>query len=515
MADTSNYNSTRCPKCFQKLTQWLHHDPIPTPNGCQYQFNASGMLISISNPINYTYKGFLQVNADVIKELQVNRHQAEINLDITPLTTFTTVESTPAGIYIPNVKHIKELRDSTEKILNATGVSKETYFNYNDDNVECQSPHQLDWIDPILSDKPYLMKDRHIEDLRKYLMTMFWWEPYSGIAPQVLDSFAMSGEIGYDTFPTDSGYPAPIYHNISPDPFYFSTSKHEYRMCGSYSYGDRNTNPPGYSSDTGYASGSYPEYDFAYRPPLPWMPNFTFETDGICELLDDGTETGSCKLHLHLHTDGIRVTNGYAGSCGGAYSIIWSERTAQIKINKPLTHGTRLIIDSVLTGFATNIFTGINADELINEYSSVNSNVGLYAEIIVFFDGIYPAGANTGGGGIMYVASYAPSCQGAPGAWSYRGYPLIRHPLNEGYQPCAMSSTGFNPINQDLYQDYLTLQYYESYPEYFQLKINEIQITCGVSFYATSSYQWNSMFQEPNLEGISWLDWVIDNIRIT
>ena len=193
MADTSNYNHTRCPKCFQLLTTWLHHDPIITPKGYKYKFNDAGLLISL-NPADYTYKGFLRINADIIKELQDNRNQIEIALGLTP-TVFTPVESTPAGFYIPNIKHIQELRTSTENILTVTGTDKETYFNYNDDLVECQSPHQLDWIDPILNNKKYLLKDVHIEDLRKFIAT-YWIEPFNGVSPLVSNSGScfVSGE---------------------------------------------------------------------------------------------------------------------------------------------------------------------------------------------------------------------------------------------------------------------------------------------------------------------------------
>ena len=345
MPDTSNYNKTRCPKCFQLLTTWKHHDPILTPKGYPYIFNDAGLLVPISNPAGYTYKGFLKINADIIKELQDNRHQAELDAGVTPLTVFTNVERTGSEWYIPNVKHIQELRDSTEKILTATGVTKETYFNFNDDGTECQSPHQLDWIDKVLTDKKYLLKDTHIEDLRKFIGGV-WFEPYDGIRPftQTWDIYNLDGSLTQTHPLTD---------------YIFSSLKHEYILSPNNYYA---------SSFVAEKSGT--------------NPGWLWHGEGRAGVDVDITGQSS-KLHLYeLQHNVTGYENG--GTVAQNYGIFFSTRVGQREVYKPITPTTKFTMDSVfsyvrnVTGhslFETGAFVQAIVEVYFEAYPFNGSNV--------------------------------------------------------------------------------------------------------------------------------------------
>lgn len=165
-------NEERCPKCFSKFGTW-QDDPTLTHNGAKFIYDESSGLLIPQSIENRKYKGFYQIKSAVIVELQQNRIQAEEDAGIgdAEKTQFSTVESDENGFWIVNIDIIKELRESTEKIIEAIGTDKETYFNYDEDGNERQSPHQLDWIDPVLDNWKGQIKDQHIEDLRKYLCT--------------------------------------------------------------------------------------------------------------------------------------------------------------------------------------------------------------------------------------------------------------------------------------------------------------------------------------------------------
>lgn len=188
----ANLNDNKCPKCFSSLGQW-RDDPILTQNGSKFVYDEeSGLLIPEIDILKRKYKGFYQIKAEVIEELQEIRKQQEIDTGISEenRTEFSKVKSDPKGYWIINKKHIKQLRESTEKILEITGQTKEQYFNYDEEGIERQNPHQLDWIDLGLTNRNWkgYLKDQHIEDLRKFLISYekIWcnylsdyWQPYN------------------------------------------------------------------------------------------------------------------------------------------------------------------------------------------------------------------------------------------------------------------------------------------------------------------------------------------------
>ena len=117
---------TRCPICHSELTpeQTWTHDPICTLQGLAGD----------------DYKKIQHIRKKDIEELQEARTEQEIDIGITEeeRTTFTTVPET--GIFTANKKHIRELRQSTEKILKEMGITNpgdeadlEQYFNYDEE----------------------------------------------------------------------------------------------------------------------------------------------------------------------------------------------------------------------------------------------------------------------------------------------------------------------------------------------------------------------------------------------
>lgn len=142
-----------------------HGDPIKTPKG----------------EAGNDYRGFTFINPTHFIELQEARQEQELNAGIPEeeRTTFTPVDTTENRFIQIAKKHLRELRESTEKILMAFGQTKEVsgeenpvvdlenYFNYDEDAREYNiGDHQLDWHDSDLSEKFLNIKAVHIEDLR-------------------------------------------------------------------------------------------------------------------------------------------------------------------------------------------------------------------------------------------------------------------------------------------------------------------------------------------------------------
>jgi len=161
-----------CPVCHSQLEKWTD-DPILTIKGLAGE----------------DYKGLLFFNANHITELQEERKQQEIDIDLPEADRTTFTEFIEGFIFISK-QIINELRESTEKILGLTGnISQEQknkilkdYFN-NDDNGNYIGTYEyglkledkVEWTDvkrigPInkshLPEEIKKLKAIHIEDLR-------------------------------------------------------------------------------------------------------------------------------------------------------------------------------------------------------------------------------------------------------------------------------------------------------------------------------------------------------------
>lgn len=208
----------RCPYCYRLLDTWIN-DPILLPNGAKYKFIDDTHLELVSDEAERFYKGFTSIGLEQIKELQDNRKELEEELlTISERTEFTELNDT--GNFQVNETHIKELRKSTEKLLDAVGLTKEDYFNYDEEGNEIIHPigKKTEWIDPIdldiynpnnkLADN-FQIKAVHIEDLRHNIPIGFlekWNKDF-----QIVQSYA---KVKLD--PTSSFLPIVEYNNPLP-----------------------------------------------------------------------------------------------------------------------------------------------------------------------------------------------------------------------------------------------------------------------------------------------------------
>lgn len=159
---------SKCPICFSEEGEWTDDPILTTP---------APSIVGITYD---DYKGFTRMKAQHIKELQDNRIQIETDLGITPLTEFSVIDTD--NFYQNIEKYIYELRISTEKILDAVGMTKEKYFNFDKDDVDMRpGNHQLDWTNipfPTTELRSFQSRAAHIEDLRHYIET-YWQETWT------------------------------------------------------------------------------------------------------------------------------------------------------------------------------------------------------------------------------------------------------------------------------------------------------------------------------------------------
>jgi len=152
----SSEEHIQCPYCFSKTD-------VPV-NAEEYVWSDDPTFV-IGKSIMKQYQGILQIKPSHIVELQNNRKILEKELGIEPLTEFTEINNN--NFYQILTKCIIELRTSTEGILDTVGMTKEEYFNY-DENEDLKGIGQLDWTDS-LTENNIQMKALHIEDLRHYI----------------------------------------------------------------------------------------------------------------------------------------------------------------------------------------------------------------------------------------------------------------------------------------------------------------------------------------------------------
>ena len=171
----------KCPFCFRPHGRW-QKDPILLPNGCPNEWVSATETTLQSDIDERIYKGTCQICEAEIQEIQDFLKQTEIDNSITPLTTWSPLNM--SGKFQILGKHIKEMRDSVEKLLTNFGLTKTDYFNYDEEGNEITQPNgqKLDWTDPITNAvdlKQFQVKAIHIEDLRHYIQT-FWQETWAG-----------------------------------------------------------------------------------------------------------------------------------------------------------------------------------------------------------------------------------------------------------------------------------------------------------------------------------------------
>ena len=178
--------SDKCPYCYSNLGTWSN-DPLLISNGSKYIWASDTTLSEVSNIEERFYRGLSNICRQHLEELQSNRKGLEIlNLSAGQHTTFSPINNT--GYFQVTGQHIRELRESTEKLLTVLGVTKQEYFNYDIDNNHIIHPNgdKTNWTDNILINNDwdkFQVKAIHIEDLRHPIPTQTpisqWLEDWS------------------------------------------------------------------------------------------------------------------------------------------------------------------------------------------------------------------------------------------------------------------------------------------------------------------------------------------------
>jgi hypothetical protein len=168
-----------CPYCYRPIGTH-HNDPILLQNGAPYDWISDTELVNIPDIEDRWFKGFYQISESDIIELQEELAELESDNNVTPLTEFSPVNST--GKFPITGKHIKEMRDSVEKILDAIGLTKMDYFNYDEEENHIIHPNgdKLDWTDSITDStdlQKFQIKFIHIEELR-HNISLLWRETW-------------------------------------------------------------------------------------------------------------------------------------------------------------------------------------------------------------------------------------------------------------------------------------------------------------------------------------------------
>jgi hypothetical protein len=162
----------KCPYCYTELGIHIS-DPITLPQGSPYSWINNTTLEYVGDISQRLYKGLSSITEDELIELQNKLSALEIDIGVTPLTSFSSI--IPNKVQVSN-KHIMEMRSSIEKILIALGMTKTEYFNYDEEGNHIIHPNgdKIEWTDPILDVQKVVSKAIHIEDLRHPLPTTYF-----------------------------------------------------------------------------------------------------------------------------------------------------------------------------------------------------------------------------------------------------------------------------------------------------------------------------------------------------
>jgi hypothetical protein len=173
---------SKCPYCYRTLGTW-QKDPLLIPIGAKYDWSDDTHLVYIPTVEDRYHKGIDQISEPEVKELQdYLKNLEEENLPEIDWTEFSPLNT--SGRFQITGKHIKEMRDSVEKLLDTLGLSFTDYFNYDEEGNHIIHPNgdKLDWTDPITTYtdlQKFQVKYIHIEDLRHYIQ-IIWIEKWEG-----------------------------------------------------------------------------------------------------------------------------------------------------------------------------------------------------------------------------------------------------------------------------------------------------------------------------------------------
>ena len=215
----------------------------------RYKPSMDILLTFVADEEDRWYKGFQIICEDEVIELQEKLQTLEIENGITPLTKFSSVNS--SGKFQIIGKHIKEMRDSVEKLLTSFGLTKIDYFNYDEEGNHIVHPlgDKIEWTDPItnVTDlQKFQVKYIHIEDLRHYIqiLNITGFSTYSIITSNVNGiifegwnaSFAL-GEFFCTQQDLDNNSVYAKYRDSVPPYHVYCDSTHLYWMFSGLPYG--------------------------------------------------------------------------------------------------------------------------------------------------------------------------------------------------------------------------------------------------------------------------------------
>jgi hypothetical protein len=259
-----------CPYCYRPIGTWKH-DPIILPQGAKYDWVSDTELIYVADEEDRWYKGIQQIREDEIIELQQTLTDLEEDsLPEISHTIFSPINT--SGKFQITGKHIKEMRDSVEKLLIALGLTKTDYFNYDEEQNHIIHPNgdKVEWTDPITDSidlQKFQVKYIHIEDLRHFLqyaqMERFtkstvgniispftgdiglaaWIATYYNYSNQ--DTYSHNGEPLQD-IPTGQWYFPGYFQNISSNKSVISTGEIFEVGVGGNKYAKANSSGSGY-----------------------------------------------------------------------------------------------------------------------------------------------------------------------------------------------------------------------------------------------------------------------------
>lgn len=168
------YNSDKCPYCYRKKGTW-QNDPILLPNGAVYNWNSDVNLHKEPDIKKRHYKGINKISQECQEIQDALKDLEEAYLKVEQYTKFSPLidENNSKAFFQVKGIHIKEMRESIEKILGSLGMTKTTYFNYDAEGNHIIHPlgDKTDWTDAVVKDEDwdnFQVKAIHIEDLRHF-----------------------------------------------------------------------------------------------------------------------------------------------------------------------------------------------------------------------------------------------------------------------------------------------------------------------------------------------------------
>ncbi len=392
----------------QDIYVW-HEDPIKTKNG--YAGNE--------------YKGFIYLNETHIKELQEARANQENSVGIleNQLTDFSDI----ADFTFSYKKHIEELRESTEKILIASGKTVEidgedvadlsSYFNYDEDGnyigtykfgekVEDKS----EWRDvnrdieelegfPKLPREKTFIKNIHLEDLRHPLM-IGWFDDFTDFKTDrdedtFLFSFNATGSVGEEANP---------YYKDDSIPYYRSAQVDKTGFQGRGFFTDLKTQEMPF--ETSASAGGYmfntvgveigKDDIYSYAPFKDWAGAGSFDEDDFIVIESDSNllfTVNWYEKHLQLTALGnaeVNVSSSFgatfATKVDGSFEtkIDWSAN----KFTNPAPHPDVPIREFYLQFEQLLVSPYVSEQSASSYYDLRSSGVRIYVTMYVWLD--YP-----------------------------------------------------------------------------------------------------------------------------